>query len=162
MTVDSTPGQGTTFTVYLPQANARPPASVAARALVRQGAGQVLLVDDEQAVLRATTRMIEKLGYKVTAFSRSEEALQAVGRDPNRFDVVITDQNMPDLGGLELARAVGALSPQLPIALVSGNLSHSAEELSAANVRYRLAKPYTLASLSEVLSRAVEAPPAPP
>ena len=154
--VESFPGVGTTFSVYLPEAESVPSGSLESPPQALRGSGRVLLVDDEEALVRSTARVLSRLGYQVTRFVRAVEALEAVRADPDRFDVVVTDQNMPEMSGLELARSISSLRPALPIVLVTGNRTQSDDELGAANVRYRLDKPYTAELLSEVLARALK------
>jgi PAS domain S-box-containing protein len=156
VTVDSVVGRGTTFSVYLPEAAGQPISPERPHQPVRQGVGRVLLIEDDEPVIRVAEQLIERLGYQVSGFLRAADALAAVRADPRRFDVVITDQNMPEMGGLEVARAIAALRPDLPIVLTSGNRVHTDGELAAANIRYRLDKPWTNALLSEVLERALK------
>jgi PAS domain S-box-containing protein len=156
VTVDSVVGRGTTFSVYLPEASGQPVSPERPHEPVRQGVGRVLLIEDDEPVIRVAEQLIERLGYQVSGFLRAADALAAVRADPRRFDVVITDQNMPEMGGLDVARAIAALRPDLPIVLTSGNRMHTDDELAAANIRYRLDKPWTNALLSEVLERALK------
>lgn len=154
--VESTPGAGTTFTVLLPETPSSASAIERPVPDVRKGVGHVLLIDDEAQVARVTKRLIERLGYEVTVFVLPKEGVEAVRADPRRFDVVITDQNMPEMGGLAVAREISTLRPDLPIVMISGNSLHTAEELAAANVRFRLDKPFTGSALSQVLERALK------
>ena len=115
----------------------------------------VLYLDDEDRVVRVGTELLERLGYRVEAYDRATEALAALRADPDQFDVVVTDHNMPGISGLEIARAVALLKPDLPVVLVSGNCALSPEVLAAANVRHLLEKPYTIERLAEVLAGVV-------
>ena len=153
--VDSVPDHGTSFSVYLPEAvgqaaaqapSARPPAA---------GSLRVLLIDDEEPVLRVTRRILERFGYDVASFSRSADALDAVHAEPLRFDVVITDLNMPDRGGLDVARAIAALRPNLPIVLMSGNRHATDPDVAAASIHSYLSKPFTGQALADAVSRAM-------
>lgn len=156
ITVDSVPGRGTTVSVYLPEAVGPASSPEPPQESVHRGAGRVLLIDDEEALVGVAGDLIERLGYQVTRFVRALDALDAVRADPGRFDVVVTDQNMPALGGLELARAISALRSDLPVVLISGNRLFTDDELAAANIQYRLDKPFTGASLGRVLARALK------
>ena len=155
VTVESAPGRGTTFTVYLPAAAAAPETIEPPRPPPPQVAGRVLYLDDEDRVVRVGTELLERLGYRVEAYARATEALAALRADPDQFDVVVTDHNMPGISGLEIARAVALLKPDLPVVLVSGNCALSPEVLAAANVRHLLEKPYTIERLAEVLAGVV-------
>ncbi|MCW5806849.1 MAG: PAS domain S-box protein [Deltaproteobacteria bacterium] len=154
--VDSLLGRGTMFTIHLPYGpvpRAEDEATVPAPA--QRGAGCVLVVDDEALVATAVARLVRRLGYEVESFVEPAAAIAAVAADPVRFDVVLTDENMPGIGGLELARAVHALRPDMPIVLASGNSKYTKAQLAAARVRYRLDKPYDAEVLGDTLARAL-------
>jgi len=144
------------FSVYVPEAAGQVSTSDSPHPPERMGSGRVLLIEDEEPVLRIAMRLIEHFGYQVTGFLRAADALDAVRADPDRFDVVITDQNMPEMGGFEVALAIGAIRSELPIILSSGNPGRSDAGLAALNIWYRLDKPWTGVSLSEVLERALK------
>ncbi|MDD9943081.1 MAG: response regulator [Myxococcales bacterium] len=153
--VDSEPGLGTTFSVFLPEASGEPVAAARPEPSIWHGTGRVLLIEDEVALARVAERMIKRLGYEVTSFSDPGAALQALRDDPQRCDVVLTDQDMPKLRGLEVARAVGALRPGLPVIMASGTRQQSGGELARANVSHTLSKPYSITEMGEVLHRAL-------
>ncbi|MDH3197478.1 MAG: ATP-binding protein [Candidatus Krumholzibacteria bacterium] len=118
--VESTPGEGSSFRVYLPAASddAEEPRDDEAYA---QGHGEhVLLVDDEPDIVSMTTRLLEHLGYRVTAHTGGPEALHAFRGSPDAFDIVVTDQIMPRLTGLELAAELVLIRPDLPVVLTTG------------------------------------------
>jgi len=156
ITVDSVPGRGTTVSVYLSEAVGPSSSPEQPQEPVRHGSGRVLLIDDEEALVDVAGDLIERLGYQVTRFVRALDALDAVRADPGRFDVVVTDQNMPEMGGLELTRAIAALRADLPVVLISGNRLSTDDELAAANIQYRLDKPFTGVSLGRVLAQALK------
>ena len=120
----------------------------------------VLLVDDDALVLRATSRALERAGLQVLAFSEPLQALSTFQGAPDRFALVVTDLTMPGLTGTELARAVHALRPEVPVVLVSGRLD--ADDLSSVNV-LALSKPLSMETLlhhiREQLAGAGYAPP---
>jgi signal transduction histidine kinase/ActR/RegA family two-component response regulator/PAS domain-containing protein len=158
--VASRPGGGTTFEVYLPPVNQ----GVAPRApdVIRapRGAGEhVLFIDDEPMLNRSGARVLERCGYRVTAFADPRAALEQLGRQPDDFALVITDMNMPDLSGLEVARAVRARRPDLPILLLSGNLAQEVRaEAAELGIQSVLQKPWTVDDLAEAVNRLVRAP----
>jgi DNA-binding NtrC family response regulator len=80
----------------------------------------VLLVDDEETVALAIQFLLESLGYDVVVHTRSRDALEAFRADPNRFDVVITDQTMPQMTGEDFIHALHRLRPELPVILCTG------------------------------------------
>jgi PAS domain S-box-containing protein len=150
--VVSEPGQGTTFHLYFPSAPEEKPMSTEkAPAASPQGQGQrVLYVDDEAALVRFATRVLDRLGYATTGQSDPEEALRLLESDPARFDLIITDLNMPLCSGLQLAERVRALPSKVPIVLISGYLTEEAErEISRLSISQVLQKPVTSQALGE-------------
>jgi signal transduction histidine kinase/CheY-like chemotaxis protein len=151
--VDSAPGRGTTVSIWLPEATPEAAPEPAPTASLPRGAGHLLVLDDEELLVRVEARLLEQLGFTVDQFVRPADAIAAVRAHPGRFDAVLTDQNMPGLGGLEVARAIAAIRPDLPIVLLSGDRIYSDEQLAAANVRACLDKPYSADALGEVVAR---------
>ncbi len=123
--VDSEPGEGTRFRIYLPRVTAEP-GPRAPRPAVSQtleGTESVLLVEDELAVRVLVRRVLERAGYTVVAASNGREALElARRRDPEEspFDLLLTDVVMPEMSGPELANELGAVHPGLRILYMSG------------------------------------------
>lgn len=127
--VQSAPGKGTAFTIYLPAAKwtgEAPNATVAARAaasVIADGRNErrhILYLDDDKALVSLMKRLLERRGYRVSSFDRQEEALAALRAAPDAFDVVVTDYNMPGMSGLDVARAVRTIRADLPVAVASG------------------------------------------
>ncbi|GJM43980.1 MAG: hypothetical protein DHS20C21_08220 [Gemmatimonadota bacterium] len=150
--LDSVVGQGTTVRVYLPtcapESDERPEPSAHADT----PSGRVLLVDDEPRVLRAYRGMLEVLGLDVVAFTGSVEALQSFRNAPDGFDLVITDQTMPDLTGLRLAAEISRIRPQLPIVLCTGYSESVTEGTRVdAGVTAVMMKPFLADELAEVV-----------
>jgi PAS domain S-box-containing protein len=122
ITVDSEPGQGTTFKIYLPQYVIRTeplpiqePVGPAAR-----GHETILLVEDEPTILEMTAVMLERLGYNVLAASSPKEAIRLAGKHSGRIDLLMTDVVMPGMNGRELAENLLALYPALKRLFMSG------------------------------------------
>jgi PAS domain S-box-containing protein len=119
--VRSNPGQGSTFEVYLPAVAmpehdaALPPDPASVR-----GDASILFVDDEWAVTELAISVLEELGYRVSGFTSSRAALQAFLADPAAYDLVITDQMMPDLTGDKLVHAIRAVREDIPVVLGTG------------------------------------------
>ncbi len=137
ITVDSEPGKGTTFTVYLPVADVEVGASTQhvdpgteadPPALVLDSGLRILYLDDDESLVFMVDRLLKRRGYRVAAYTRQDEALQALRADPTAFDLVLTDYNMPGMSGLDVAREVQAIRPELPVAVTSGFID---EELHA-------------------------------
>jgi PAS domain S-box-containing protein len=154
--VRSEVGKGTTFSVYLPavktrEASARPKL----RTTPLPGHGEcILYVDDEEAIVRANTRMLQRLGYEVVGKSNARAALEAVSADPKHFDMVITDFALPDVTGVELVRALRRIRADLPIVVTSGLIdSADADAVRQLGVRELLLKPSEFDELCAVIQR---------
>jgi PAS domain S-box-containing protein len=148
--VESGPGTGTAFTVYLPYVAAemvagekKPPGPVPS------GQERILFVDDESAIVEAAENYLRSMGYNVIATCDSLEALEIFRQRPDRIDLVITDMTMPRLTGLELSKELLAIRQDLPIILCSGyNQSIQEKLLKQLGVRHFVKKPVTLADLN--------------
>jgi PAS domain S-box-containing protein len=154
--VDSRPGEGAAFTVYLPLSGAAA-ASAAADEAVPEGSGEtVLIVDDEETLVRLGEEMIAGLGYEPVGFASSAAALESFRASPERFHAVLTDESMPELTGSELAREIRGLRADIPIVIMTGvvtpALSARARELGGVDV---LAKPLAERELARSLAAAL-------
>ena len=155
--VQSVPGEGSTFCVYFPAAQ-ESGQSVQVRApdaLSAHGEGKhVLFVDDDEAIVFLMTRLLERQGYRVRGFTDAREALAAARANPRQFDLAVTDFNMPHMSGLDMARALHEIHPELPVAVASGYITDALrEEAPAAGVKELVYKPNTVDELCEVVSR---------
>jgi DNA-binding NtrC family response regulator len=116
-----------------------------------------MIVDDEPALVALAEEMLAGLGYEPVGFESSDLALQAFRARPERFDLVLTDEAMPDLVGTALAREIRLLRPDVPIILMSGHggapLAHRA---AAIGVKEVLHKPLQRVDLAEALARALD------
>ena len=121
ITVVSEPGRGAEFCVYLPRTDTVMAVEAADRcAASTAGSECILLVDDEESLAFASQKMLNRLGYQVVAWSDPRKALQMFRSEPDRFDLVITDQTMPHMNGTELARELTCIRPDIPIILCTG------------------------------------------
>jgi PAS domain S-box-containing protein len=157
----SEPGQGSRFDLYLPAAEAAIAAPVAAPpAAAAAGIGQrVLYVDDDESLLFLTQRMLGRRGYRVTAHAAPDAALAAVRADPHGFDLVVTDFNMPGKSGLDVARAVREIRPDLPVAITSGYITDQLRaEAEGAGVRALIFKPNAVEELCDAVQRLILTP----
>lgn len=114
----------------------------------------ILYLDDDDALVFLVRRLLQRRGYQVTAFTDQAQAIAAVRANPQGFDLLLTDHNMPGMSGLDVARAVLALNPALPVALTSGYLS---DELQAqalnAGVREVVFKTDAVDAFCDVVAR---------
>jgi two-component system, cell cycle sensor histidine kinase and response regulator CckA len=99
-------------------------------------------------------RLLERRGYKVSAFTDQNEAIDAVRNDPKGFDLLLTDYNMPGMSGLDVAKAVLALKPDLPVAVASGYITDELQaEAMAAGVREVVFKTDAVETFCDVVAR---------
>ena len=151
--VESAPGQGTSFFVRLPAWN-RPEEPAGEAREPRRGSEGVLLVDDDPAALVAVQSLMESLGYRVVACGDPDAALTVAGTQ--KFDVCVTDFDMPGMNGLDLASGVRARIPGLPVLLTSGSLASLRQEGSWDGPWRTLAKPFTRLELGDALGELLE------
>ncbi|MEO6410056.1 MAG: response regulator, partial [Burkholderiaceae bacterium] len=167
ITVDSAPGRGSTFHLYFPQAAEHEPAtapsgwgdlgSLQRDGDARPGEGRhVLYIDDDGVMLLLVERLLLRLGYRVTGYADARSAIEAVRAQPHAFDLVVSDFNMPDLSGLDVAHAIGRLHAGLPVMISSGHLSDEQRvALLRCGVRDVISKENTLEELGPAVSRLV-------
>ncbi len=155
ITVESEPGQGTTFRIYFPAQNLQAALTDAAAEKNIHGRGQkILLVDDEPALTASLSRLLERQNYQVVTHNHAAEAVALFRENPAWFDLVITDLSMPGMNGLEVARQIHALRPEMPVIVMSGFASElNRENLRATGVGELLDKPVSPSALTEVLQR---------
>ncbi len=137
--VESEPGKGAAFTLYLPpalvqaalqppdvitaqaQATLPPPDAITAAPATGATSGQhILYIDDDEALVFLVKRLLERRGFRVSGYSDQQQALDALRADPTAVDLVVTDYNMPGMSGLDVAREVKTIRPNLPLAVASG------------------------------------------
>jgi len=152
-------GVGTTFTIWLPAAGTMPRrVAEPAREMPRGNGETVMIVDDERALLALAEDTLAELGYEPVGFDSSVAALQAFRAEPERFDLVLTDETMPDLAGTELAREIRQLRPDISIILMSGySGAQLSERAQAAGVMEVLRKPLVRRDIAEPVARALQA-----
>ena len=158
VTVYSEPEKGTTFHVYLPKIEVdedHPPNTM--QATICGGNESILLVDDDSVLLEMTREMLEGLGYEIVSRSSSQEAVQAFLSNPDRFDLIITDQTMPEMTGLELAEKIRLLGFNKPIILFSGfSTDLPQKRLDACGIRAVLKKPVLRQDLAATIRKAMQ------
>ena len=152
-------GAGTTFTIWLPAAGEIPMLLAEPAGEVPRGHGEtVMIVDDERALVALAEETLAELGYKPVGFDSSVAALQAFHAEPKRFDLVLTDEMMPELTGTELAREIRQVRPGISIILMSGyGGAQLSERAQAAGVIEVLRKPLVRRDIAEPVARALHA-----
>jgi CheY-like chemotaxis protein len=153
-------GVGSTFTVWLPAAGETPRLVAEPATELPYGKGEtVMIVDDQPSLVALTEETVAALGYEPVGFDSSVAALQAFRAEPRRFDLVLTDQTMPDLSGVDLAREIRGMRPELPVLLMSGySGAQLTERARAAGVADLLRKPLVRRDIAEALGRALRLP----
>jgi CheY-like chemotaxis protein len=152
-------GMGTTFTIWLPAADEVPRLLAEPAGELPRGHGEiVMIVDDERALVAVAEETLAQLGYEPVGFDSSVAALQAFRAEPKRFDLVLTDETMPDFTGTELTREIRQLRPDIPIILMSGySGTQLSERAQAAGVIDVLRKPLVRRDIAEPVARALHA-----
>jgi PAS domain S-box-containing protein len=157
VTADSELGNGTSFHVYFPAVMAESVPEEEGTAPVLTGSERILFVDDELILAHLGKQMLERLGYKVSARTSSVEALEAFRVQPGKFDLIITDQTMPNITGDELAKSLLAIRPDIPIILCTGYSSkidmNRAEEIG---IRAFVMKPFNKRELAATIRRVLD------
>jgi CheY-like chemotaxis protein/two-component sensor histidine kinase len=120
ITVSSEPDKGTVFHVYLPKAEPSAFAEASVPGSLQGGREWILFVDDEEMLVEMNHQRLVKLGYQVVSSTSSPEALALFKKEPHKFDLVITDYTMPRMTGLDLAKALVEIRPDIPVILCSG------------------------------------------
>ncbi len=155
--VDSEFGKGTRFELFFPEhsadlADERQPSAE----LLRGNGESVLFVDDEVVLCSSVARLLERLGYRVTACSRPREAVALLRENPAAFDVVLTDLTMPQLTGLDLAREVHDIDPHKPVLVMTGfSGTWSSDSLRSLGIYDLVAKPLSAQALAAAVGAAL-------
>ena len=158
--VDSDLGIGTIFKVYLPQLPSGEEIFIQKKASSESTTKRqetILFVDDEPALVELCTTQLESLGYSVISTSDPRYAANQFWKEPDKFDAVITDQAMPHITGLELAKTILAIRPDIPIFICTGYSHGLTEEMiKEVGARELLMKPILRADLEKALERHLE------
>jgi CheY-like chemotaxis protein/anti-sigma regulatory factor (Ser/Thr protein kinase) len=157
ITVESSLGKGSTFHVYFPVVEKGITPAVKATEDFAGGKERILFVDDEEMLAEIGKDMLERLGYHVTVRASSLEALTTFQNTPDEFDMVITDQTMPDMTGADLARRMMQIRPDIPIILCTG-YSNLIDEPSAKalGIKEFALKPLTKEVIAKLIRKVLE------
>jgi PAS domain S-box-containing protein len=153
ITVESRIGEGSAFHIYFPLIFEKPEASTKEPdGPAMNGRGRILLVDDETMLAGVMKERLEDRGYTVIARIDSVDALETFRADPQRFDLVITDQTMPEMTGIDLAGNIMSIRPDLPVILCTGFINSAIEEKTmAAGIRAIVLKPISMKRLISLI-----------
>ncbi len=152
ITVTSEPGRGSIFKVYLPKVDTDVLTEAKRLEPIRGRNERVLLVDDDEFVLNSTRIMLQRLGYRVTAFVNSREALKRFAEKHSEFDLVMTDQTMPFITGENLGKEMMRIRPDIPVILCTGYTDLiSAEKANTSGFKGLITKPFTMREASQLV-----------
>lgn len=158
--VQSQPGEGATFAVFLPATEAKPvqPATHVPQAMTRGRGEMILLVDDEYDILALGKIMLERHGYKVLTARDGQEAVRLYKQHQRQIQVVVTDIMMPKMDGFDVTRALVQIDPQVKILATSGFSSQGRlVELLGVGAHAFLPKPFTMQRLLMALQPLLKA-----
>lgn len=153
--IDSETGKGTEIQVYLPineqqvedlRTDQREP--------IQGGNETILLVDDEETIVRIEQQILERLGYRVTPFMDSVDALEAFKANPDSFDLVVTDMTMPNMTGDQLTNELISITPDIPIIICTGFSNRiNQEKAEAAGIKGFLMKPVVRSEMARMIRK---------
>ena len=156
--VYSESGKGTQFHVYLPvEKSLSEKQETNSKTKIQDGNEQILLVDDDEAILSMEKRMLERLGYQVISRNSSLEALEAFRANPDKFDLIITDMAMPNMSGDKLSVELTKIRPGIPILLCTGfSESISEEKTTFLGITGFLMKPVVMKDLAQKIREVLD------
>ena len=161
ITCESVLGEGTVFHVFFPALKREVASAIQSGESVLSGKERILFIDDEQILAEMGQVMLERLGYKVTVRTSSIEALATFQNQPDQFDAVITDQTMPGITGIDLARRILQIRPGIPIILCTGYSSLvNEDQAKVIGIKGFIMKPMTKKDIARLLRKVLEDVPA--
>ncbi|MDX2478753.1 MAG: cache domain-containing protein [Desulfuromusa sp.] len=150
-------GKWTIFDLYFPATEPQQLAEQVKSLELSHGSEKILLVDDDEMLIDINEQMLAELGYSVTSALSGKQALGLIKKNPQLFDLVITDQTMPEMTGKELSVEIMKINAQLPIILCSGYSSKiSATNIDQYGIKAYCAKPVRLAALAQVVRKVLD------
>lgn len=157
ISVQSEPGKGTSFLVYLPCSVEGLPLRLSKSSVPEAGGTErIVVVDDEVVITTMFQTILTRMGYQVIVFNNSLEALAFISQDPDSFDLLFTDMRMPNLTGLELIQKALAVRPELPVILCTGfNKLVNKQKAKALGIDVCLEKPVSVPELILAIHKAL-------
>jgi PAS domain S-box-containing protein len=154
----SDPGKGTEIQVYLPIVDREAELIRTDHSdTIQGGTEKILLVDDEIIIARTEQQLLERLGYRVTIRTGSIDALEAFKANPDKFDLVVTDMNMPNMTGVQLTGEIKKIRPEIPIILCTGFSYQVNEEKSKAlGIQGFIMKPVMMREIAELIRNVLD------
>jgi len=150
--VESEPDKGTTFRVYFPRIENYIMPEVKDKPPPPEGREHILLIDDEEDLIFTVQLRLERSGYKVTSAVNSREALELFKKEPEKFDIVITDQSMPGITGTDLAKKILEIRPDMPIILCTGfSEIIDSENAKSKVIKEIIMKPFDIEDLTKAI-----------
>jgi PAS domain S-box-containing protein len=158
ISVYSEAGRGARFHLYFPVAADSSAVAAAARAEPKRGRGErILYLDDEESLVILAKRLLERMGYQVTGFNDSAQALAAFRTAPGDFDLVLTDLSMPGMSGMEVSRRMLEIRPDIPVLLATGYVrNEDVEQARSIGIREVIWKPQTIVEMGDLLAQQLE------
>jgi CheY-like chemotaxis protein len=154
--VDSEEGKGTTFRLLFPEISAADDFPERKDVLFGSRGGTILFVEDDEDQLHTTPRILENVGYSVTAVGFPQQALDLVTADPEQFELLITDYDMPAINGIQLIQRIHTLNPKIPSILISGREDALKAAHAIPSIRRVFIKPYDTIDLTFTINTLLE------
>ena len=155
--VETQPGVGTEFCIYLPVSNLNVISHADGQRKVPRGSEHVLVVDDEKDITHLLGKILRNLGYRVATFNSSRQALAHFRKSPGNYDLLITDQTMPEMTGAAFAKEVLSIRENLPIIMVTGYSEDFSEKDSReAGIAQYLIKPIRVSDIGNIVRKVLD------
>jgi PAS domain S-box-containing protein len=157
ITVSSKPGEGTNFEIFLPKIESDEVQESESSQLTTKDKELILLVDDEEMIINATSQILERLGFDIVTKTNSTDALEVFQEEPEKFDLVITDQVMPNMTGTQLSEKLLSIRPDIPIILCSVFPEDvCTEELTRIGIKEFIAKPISMQKINKTIRNVLD------
>ncbi len=157
ISVDSTPGNGATFTLYFPVVGEKPVETASGTGAIPGGDESILLVDDESAIRKMVTQLLTRLGYTVEAFENPTDALKRFKQQQDKFDLVLTDMTMPYMTGVELTQEIRKIKTTIAVIICTGHSDFiDQESVKAMSIDGFIIKPIRIADMAKVVRKVLD------